>query len=429
MEHSQFIAALRRFAPYAHRHHGRTFVIDLPGEVMASADAASTLFDIALLRSLGVRVVLVHGARPQIDAHLAADGKDCPVVDGLRVTTAESLDAVKAAVGRVRMDIEALLSTSLASGPMSGARIEVASGNWVTARPVGVRGGTDFQHTGEVRRINTAAIEAALQRGAVALLSPSGYSPTGETFNLLAEDVAQSVATALGADKLVFLTHGVEPEPASQLSLAVARERLAGSDAIHRQAALKAAESGVARVHLVAADSDGGLLAELYTRDGFGLMIAADTYDETRPARIDDIGGILKLIEPLEAAGALVPRSREQLELEIDHYMVMDRDDTVLACCALVPFPKAQAGEIACVAVHGDYRGQGRAEALLASVEHRAEALGLHTLFALTTHTPHWFVERGFAVAQPDDLPIERQRAYNAQRGSKVLIKTLADPA
>ncbi|MBR9812461.1 amino-acid N-acetyltransferase [bacterium] len=425
MEHAQFTAALRRFAPYAHRHHGATFVVALPGEVVASAEAAASLFDIALLRSLGVRVVLVHGARPQIDARLAADKLDCPVVDGLRVTTLEALSAVKAAIGSVRMDIEALLSTGLASGPMSGARIEVASGNWVTARPLGVRSGTDYQHTGEVRRINTKALNAALDRGAIVLLSPSGYSPTGETFNLLGEEVAQSAATALGADKLVYLTHGVEPEPASQITLVQARERLADSTELHRQAALRASESGVARVHLVAADVDGGLLAELYTRDGFGLMIAGDTYDETRPATIDDVGGILKLIEPLEQAGALVPRSREQLELEIDQYLVMARDDTIIACCALVPFKAAEAGEVACVAVHPDYRGQSRAEVLLEQVELRAAQSGLRTLFALTTHTPHWFIERGFAVAQADELPIERQRAYNAQRGSKVLIKAL----
>ena len=432
------VAALRASAPYVHAHRERTFVIHLPGEAAASPAFADLVYDIALLASLGVRLVIVFGARPQIDAALSRDGIATRFVDGVRVTDAAALGCVKEAVGSLQMDLEALLSTSLASTPMGGARIATVSGNLVTARPVGIAGGVDHGHTGEVRRVDVASINAHLERGAIVLLSCIGYSPSGEIFNLHAEEVATATATALAADKFVVMHPGAAlherfADTPAELSPQAARDLLAAADAAlepadraRLQAAIAACQAGVARAHLVSFDTDGALLRELYSRDGAGTMIAADNYDITRTATPEDLGGVLALIEPLAAAGVLVARSREQVELDIGRYIVMERDGLITACCALVPYPDEGVGELACVAVHPDYRGQDRAAQLLVEVERRAAREGLARIFVLTTKTPHWFIEHGFAQADLDALPLAKRTLYNYQRNSAVLIKRLA---
>ena len=435
--HADMVASLRASAPYVHAHRGRTFVIHVPGEAAASPAFADLIYDIALLASLGVRLVIVFGARPQIDAALADAGLETHFVDGVRVTDSAALACVKRAVGSLQMDIEALLSTSLASTPMGGARIVTASGNLVTARPVGIAGGIDHGHTGEVRRIDVASINAHLERGAIVLMSCVGYSPSGEIFNLYAEEVATATATALSADKFVVLHPGASlherfADTPAELDTHAARRLLAAeaaplqsADRARLQAAINACQAGVARAHLVSFDTDGALLRELYSRDGAGTMIAADTYDITRTASADDLGGVLALIEPLAEAGILVARSREQIELDIERYIVLERDGLITACCSLMPYADEGVGELACVAVHPDYRGQDRAERLLVEVERRARASGLTRIFVLTTKTPHWFVEHGFAPADLDALPLAKRALYNYQRNSAVLIKRL----
>lgn len=430
------VRALRSSAPYIHAHHGRTFVIAFGGEAARAPGFEALIYDIALLHSLGVRLVLVHGARPQIDETLAEAGIDTPMVEGVRVTGVEALPCVKRAVGSLRMDIEALLSTGLASTPMGGARLRVAGGNLVTAKPLGVVHGVDHQHTGEVRRVDTDALRAHLDRGHIVLLSPVGYSPTGEIFNLFHEEVATATAAALHADKLVLLHAGIElhqrcADVPAQLTLHEAEplltggETLAAADRARLDAAVQACRQGVTRAHLVSFEDDGALLRELYSRDGAGTLIAADTYDTVRQASAEDAGGLLALIRPLEAAGVLAPRSREQLELEIEHYTVLVRDGLITACCALMPYPDEAVGELACVAVHPDYRKQGRAEQLLRTVEQRARTLELKRLFALTTKAGHWFVEHGFTQGDLAELPLDRRRLYNYQRNSAVYIKSL----
>ncbi|NGY04601.1 amino-acid N-acetyltransferase [Solimonas terrae] len=439
MNPSDFVSVLRGCAPYVHAHNGRVFVIAFGGEAAERADFDSLIYDVALLHSLGVKLILVHGIRPQIDTRLRAQGLAPQFVDNLRVTDRAALECVKAAAGSVRMDIEARLSTSLVSTPMGGARLRVAGGNWITARPVGVRSGVDHQFTGEVRRVDTETITQVLAQDRIALLSPIGYSPTGETFNLRAEDLATAVAVAMGADKLVFVTPTSPMQwglaegtgDAGQLSWAegehlLDRDALSPIDRSYLQAALAATKGGVKRIHLVGHD-DGALLRELYTRDGVGLMLYSDAdYEATRDATIEDVGGVLALIQPLEQQNVLVPRSREQLELDIQQFNVIVRDGLVIACCALFPFPQNGMGELACVAVHPDYQRAGRAAALLKRVENEARALGLKQLFSLTTHTPHWFIEHGFRKAAPDELPVQKQRIYNYQRNSLVLVKDLS---
>lgn len=429
------VAWFRRAAPYIHAHRGRVFVIAVGGEAIASRTFANLIHDIALLHALGVRIVLVHGARPQIDARLAAMNLKPRYAQGLRVTDAPALEAVKAAVGALRIDIEALLTTGVPNTPMAGARVRVASGNFVVAQPRGVRHGVDFEHTGEVRRVEAAAIRQHLEHKEIVLLSPLGYSPTGETFNLSNEDVATAAAIALRADKLVFLTETrltdakgravTQLSPADADAMLAAKKGPAASLAPALRGAMQACRNAVARAHLVPRALDGGLLIELYTRDGVGTLVTAQGYESLRPAIIEDAGGILELIAPLEASGALVRRSREQLELEIAHFEIIERDGMVIGCAALYPFASDGVGELACLAIHPDYRGEGRGDALLRRMEERAAEQKLRRIFVLTTQTAHWFREHGFTAGDVTKLPVERQSLYNWQRNSKIFFKKI----
>ncbi|MFA7620004.1 MAG: amino-acid N-acetyltransferase [Thiohalomonadaceae bacterium] len=431
-----FVRWFRNSAPYINAFRGRTFVIALGGEMLRDAQIAGLVHDLALLHSLGVRLVLVHGARPQIEERLRARGAEIRYVNGLRLTDATALACVKEAAGLVRIEIEALLSMGLANSPMAGAEIRVSAGNYVTAQPLGVRDGVDYQHTGEVRSVDAPAIARALDARALVLLSPIGYSPTGEVFNLSAEDVATAAAVHLQADKLIYLVDGAgvldeqgellrELAPAEAEMLLKTREL---SRPIERglASAVHATRKGVRRVHLIDRHVDGSLLLELFTRDGIGTLVTGEAYEGTRQATIADVGGILELIRPLEEEGMLVRRSRELLEMEIDHFVVVERDGAIIACTALYPFPEEQVGEVACMAVHPDYRSQRRGDALLKYVERQARGLGIQRLFVLTTRTAHWFQERGFIAGDIQDLPVKKQAMYNYQRRSKVFIKPLS---
>ncbi|MGA7980272.1 MAG: amino-acid N-acetyltransferase [Chromatiaceae bacterium] len=431
-----FVGWFRQATPYVHAHRGRTFVIAFGGEAVSDVRFPNLVHDLALLHGLGIRLVLVHGARPQIEERLAQRGAALRYVSGLRITDDEALACVKEAAGVVRVEIEALLSLGLANSPMAGVRIPVASGNFVTAKPLGVIDGIDYQHTGVVRRIDCQSLQQRLDDGAIALMPPIGYSPTGEVFNLGAADVARSAAIALGADKLIFLleesglTDGTGAVVSNVLSgdvdaLLNASPAMPEDVAQSLRAGADACIQGVQRVHLISRRTDGALLRELFTRDGIGTLITGLPYEELRPARIDDMGGILELLRPLEERGVLVRRSRERLEPEIGHFYLMERDGMVIACTALYPYTADGMGELACLAVHPDYRNRGRGDKLLEQMASIARKRGIGQLFVLTTQTAHWFLERGFVAASLADLPMKKQALYNYRRNSKVFIKAL----
>lgn len=431
-----YVDWFRQSSPYIRTHRGRTMVITFGGEALEETGFPHLVHDIALLNSLGIRLVLVHGARPQIEARLRHRGLKIRYHNGLRVTDDDALACVKEAAANVRLETEALLSSGGSTLPIAGARVRVVSGNFVTASPIGVRDGVDFGHTGEVRGIDTAGIERQLDDGAIVLLSPLGYSLTGEVFNLSAEQIAGAVAIALKADKLVCLIEGegvVDRKGGreDQITLAEAdkllrsRRRLPGDVRGHLQQSVRACRSGVGRAHLVSRRVDGALLLELFSRDGIGTLVTDETYEGLRAATIEDVGGVLQLLEPLEQEGVLARRSRELLEQEIDHFMVIERDGAIIASAALYPYPKDRVGELACLVVDPGYRNTGRADALLDSIQRRAKRLGLRQLFVLTTHTAQWFRERGFEKARIGDLPVRRQKLYNYQRNSRVYLKRL----
>ncbi len=433
---ADFVHWFRNSAPYIRAFRGKTFVIVFGGEMLTDAQFPALVHDIGLLNTLGIKLVLVHGARPQIEKRLQEKNAELRYVNGLRITDAAALNGVIEAAGSVRVEIEAQLSMGLTNTPDGKADIRVISGNFVTAQPLGVRDGVDYQHTGEVRRIDRHAILRYLDDGCLVLLSPMGYSPTGEIYNLTAEDLATATAIQIKADKLIMLTDedgivGSKNKILRELTQSQAQEllqqpaKLKPAMQITLQHAIKACSLGVPRVHILNRHSDGALLQELFSRDGIGTLIAAYRFEDTRQASIEDIGGILELIAPLEQEGILVHRSRELLETEVDHFSVVERDGLIVACAALYPYPQDNAGELACLAVHKDYRDAGRGHALFDYVERSARQQKLTKLFVLTTRTADWFRERGFKPAELAALPMKKQGLYNYSRQSKVFIKEL----
>mgnify|MGYP005839643131 CR=1 FL=1 len=430
-----YVNWFRQSSPYINKHRGKTFVLTLPGEALAHPNFGHIIYDIALLKSLGVRLVVVHGARPQIDQRLEAEGLHSQFHRNLRITEAAHLPLVIQAIGQARIQMEAALSTGVPNSPMDGARMQVVSGNFVVAMPAGIIEGVDLEHTGGVRRINNTALISVLDQNALVLLSPMGYSSTGEVFNLSFTEVASQAAKAVSADKLISF---IEPQglfrPDGQLLRQIALQECRVFMQTHAESldpqlfqALEACYqtclAGVPRAQLVSYVTDGALLTELFTRDGQGTLLHSDNYEQLRTASIDDVGGILALIGPLENQGVLVRRSRELLETEIDRFQVLVKDGTIIGCAALYPFDEA--AELACMVIHPDYRRGGRASSLLQHMEQVAQQKGVKTLFSLTTQAAHWFIEQGFKEAKVDQLPVTRRQFYNYQRNSKVLIKSM----
>ena len=421
------IAWFRHTGPYIKAHRGRTFVIYLGNGALESAGHATLIHDLALLHSLGIKLVLVHATREAIDAALPTD-QQAQFHDGIRITDDLTLSLAIETAARQRVQLEQQLSMGLPNTPLTGARLRILGGNVVTAKPIGILDGVDYLHSGTVRRVDAEGVRGILDQDAIALLSPLGYSPAGEIFSVSASEVAEKVAVAIGADKLIFLDrqlglHAAGGELIRQCTIDSAWDLELGDVEQQRlrDSACRSCTNGVARSHLLSYEREGALLEELFTHDGSGTLIAQNPYEQARSADINDIASIVELIRPLEDSGALVKRSRERLEEEIGYFSILERDGRVLACAALYPYEAESVGEIACVATHPDYRGTGRARQLLDELIAEAKALSLTHVFVLTTQSTHWFLEQGFEAASLDDLPVEKQQLYNWQRNAAVL--------
>jgi len=433
---AQFVRWFREVAPYVHDFRGKTFVIAFGGELVSDGMLNTLVQDLSLLSALGVKLILVHGSRPQVNEQLKLKGYHTQFGRGTEPTSAEALECAKEAAGEIRLDIEAAFSQGLPNTPMSHAQIKVISGNFVTARPVGVIDGVDYKHAGRVRKIDTQVIKNMLDQGAIILLSPLGFSPTGEAFNLAMEDLATSAAVSLRAEKLIFLTQGrtvldedgsVDTELTREDADALlAQDTLDEDTTSFLRHASRAVKRGVARAHLVPYTLDGSVLLEIFTHDGVGTMVVEDTLDDLRPATIDDVGAIVQLIDPLEADGTLVPRGRAVVERDVEQFTVLEHDGVIYGCVSLMPYPDEQMAEMACLIVHPEWQGSGEGEMLLRHTESRARAMGVRRLFVLTTRTSHWFMKRGFVQGGVADLPKERQAHYNRSRNSLIFIKNLS---
>ena len=431
----QFVEWLRSVAPYIHAFRGKTFVVAFPGELVKAGALPVLAHDLSLLHALGIKVVIVHGSRPQVEEQLALRHCETKLHNGLRITSTTALECAKEAAGELRLDIEAAFSQGLPNTPMANAAIRVISGNFVTARPMGIIDGVDLELTGVTRKIAHEAIHPILHAGGLVMLSPLGFSPTGEVFNLAMEDVAVAAAIALRADKLIFISEtpmmqdqageDIHELSTHQAQVVLDSGCLPADSAFYLRHALQACVSGVPRAHIVPFATDGSVLLEVFTHDGVGTMVAAENLESLREASIEDVGGILRLIEPLEADGTMVKRGRELIEREIDYFSVIEHDGVIFGCAALYPFPAEKMAEMACLTVSPDSQAQGDGERLLKHMEYRARAAGFKNLFVLTTRAAHWFLKRGFVNATFDDLPKNRQNMYNWQRKSLVLIKKL----
>ncbi|PHM48640.1 amino-acid N-acetyltransferase [Xenorhabdus miraniensis] len=436
---TELVEIFRHSVPYINAHRGKTFVIMLGGEAIAHDNFSNIVNDIGLLHNLGIRLIVVYGARPQIEQNIAEHNHQPFYHKHTRVTDAKTLDLVKQAAGLLQLDITARLSMSLSNTPSQGAHINVVSGNFIIAQPLGVDDGVDYCHSGRIRRIDEDAINQQLDNNAIVLIGPVAVSVTGESFNLTTEEIATQLAIKLRAEKLIGFcsSQGVLDAEGNTLSEMFPNE---GENRLHElensddhysgtvrflRGAIKACRRGVRRSHLISYQENGSLIQELFSREGIGTQIVMERSEQIRRANINDIGGILELIRPLEQQGILVRRSREQLEMEVDKFMLIELDNVTIACAALYPYPDEKIGEMACVAVHPDYRNSSRGEILLNSIINQAKQTGLEKIFVLTTRSIHWFQERGFEPAGIETLPVEKQALYNYQRCSKILMLNL----
>ncbi|MEH8026283.1 amino-acid N-acetyltransferase [Gallibacterium anatis] len=440
MRSTELVQWFRQSTPYVTAHRNKTFVIMLDGNTTSSPNFSNIIDDISLLHSLGIKLVIVFGARKQINDALTLAHIAERYHKNIRVTDPQTLHLVKQVVGSLQFDITARLSLRMNNITHNGVP-NVVSGNFVIAQPLGVDDGVDYQLSGKVRKIDSEGIKQQLERNAIVVISPIGVSVTGETFNLAFEELAAQIAIKLKAEKVIGFCEkqGIIDENQqviADLTLLSAEEHLRqfiAKDAYHSsearflQTALEACRNGVKRAHLLSYLEDGSLLQELFSRDGIGTQISLESSEIVRIANIKDIPSLLALIHPLEQQGILVKRSREQLEMEIDHYTIIDRDGVIIACAALNPYFEEKMAEMACVAVHPDYRNSSRGDILLSHIQKRAIALGIKKLFVLTTRTVHWFQERGFEIANVEDLPQEKREKYNYQRRSKILIQPLEE--
>ena len=438
-----FVPWFRTVAPHIHAYHGKTFVVAIAGELIAAGKLASFAQDLAILQAMGIKIVLVHGFRPQVDEQLRSKGHASRYSHGMRITDAVALDSAQEAAGQLRFEIEAAFSQGLPNTPMANAIVRVVSGNFLTARPVGIVDGVDFMHSGVVRKVDAAAIRRAIDIGAMLLLSPFGFSPTGEAFNLTMEDVATSTAIALQADKLLFVTEvpGIHEDPADPRVAdrhrarpgrrrEAARRAAAAADqptdtAFYLRHCVRACRGGVERSHILpfAIDgvaADGGVHARRHRHDGRRREAREPAPGDRRRHRRRAAAD--RAVRARRHAGQARPDGNRARHRRLHRDRARRRDIRLRRALSL---SGSKTAEMAALTVSPQVQGQGDGERILKRVEQRAQALGLESIFVLTTRTMHWFIKRGFVQVDPDWLPEARKRKYNWDRRSQVFVKKL----
>lgn len=431
INHIQHAQWFRDSSPYINAHQGKIFVLHLPGEAVEHNNFRNIIKDILLLHSLGIKLILIHGAAKQIDRELDQANIQNQQHAHIRITSSEVLVIAKSVMGKIRFDIEAALSRGMVNAPAGIKEVFVSSGNFLKAKPIGILEGVDFHHTGHIRKVNTEALQQQLDARAIVLISPLGFSPSGEIFNINSAEVATEVASALPADKLIFFCkeHGIRDQKGLLVNELQLEDILDSQIENHSPLSFahKACSQNVDRCHLIGYGEDGALLEELFTRDGSGTQITRNSYEEIRKALPSDVGGIIELIRPLEDEGILKRRPRELIEAEIERFFVISRDGMIISCAAL--YPMGQDGELACLATHPDYRNSNRGERLLSAINTEAETLAYNKLIVLTTQSAHWFIERGFEEVSISTLSESLQSLYNLQRNSKLFTRAVKNLA
>lgn len=423
---ADYIRWFRRASPYIQAHCGSTFVVCIPGEGLNEPNIDYLVQDICLLHSLGIKIVICYGAKPQIDATLANNGITSQFYEGNRVSDQNTMHYITGVSGRLRALLEAQFSVYSKSLSHHGRELSVLSGNFVVAKSMGVLQGVDMMFTGNIHRVHGKTIENLLDNNHIVLIPNIGYSSTGQAYNLSHVESGRDVALALNADKLIVLHEEDYAAPLREYSAKTALMTPHDNRGYQQKFAVvaTAVDRGIKRGHLLPYTHKEGLLTELFTPIGYGTMISSSSSEVIRPATGKDIGSILNITEPLEKQGILVTRSRDYLEQTIDSFMVAEIDGTVVACVALIPY-ESNAGhidtaEFSCFVVRDYYRKTGIGKRLYSEAIKTAMEQGIKTLFALTTQTAHWFVDNGWQPIPPEDLPLEKAKTYSPSRNSKI---------
>ena len=420
---------LRGILQYIPRFRDKTFVIAADGAVVSHINFANLLLDIAVLRSLNIRVVLVHGAAEQI-AQLAEEQSLTPSnLDGTGITDDDTLKlALTAANGLTHEILEGFATNDL----------RAANANAVAAQPLGILAGTNHQNTGQVERIDTELLKTLLAQGITPVIPPLGFDGEGNTFRLNSDSVAHCVAEALQATKLIFIstTDGLQRDGAIvrqilstelQATLADEPDRIPKDHRSKARHAAEACTAGVPRVHLINGLVTEGLLAEVFSNEGIGTLVYANEYRQIRAAKKKDAASIHRLSREAMAEERLVARSEEAIEEMLEDYFLFEIDDNPIACVALHAHPKEGIGELAHLFVNPSHGNQGIGQRLVQYVEDKARESGLTKLVTLSTQSFAFFNNKlGFTEGELSDLPTTRQATYQEQgRNSKILVKEL----
>ncbi|HEY3761378.1 MAG TPA: amino-acid N-acetyltransferase [Verrucomicrobiae bacterium] len=420
---------LRGILQYIPQFREKTFVLAVDGVIVTDENFATLLLDVAVLRSLNIRVVLVHGASAQIQA--LADEKKMTASDltGAGITDAETLKIALTAANRLTHEILEGLSAN---------DLRAASTNVIIAHPMGIIQGVDHQFTGKVERVDTALLQTLLAQDVVPVIPPLGFDGDGKTYRVNSDGVAAAVADALKAIKLIFITSSdgliCQGQLIRQMLVAELEKLLQQNSAgfapeilSKAQHAAIACKAGIPRVHVINGKVDEGLLAEVFSNDGIGTLIYANEYQQIRPAKKKDIRAIQLLTKQAVEADELVKRTRTMIEKSLGDYYIFEIDKNPVACVALHLYPEQNKGELACLYVSASHENQGIGRKLIQFIENKAREMGLNELITLSTQAFTYFQSKGgFAEGTPDDLPPARREKYEQSgRNSKVLVKKL----
>jgi amino-acid N-acetyltransferase len=418
---------LRGILRYVPQFREKTFVVAVDGAIVEEESFGNILMDVAVLWSLNIRTVLVHGAAAQIRALADERVAEPSDLEGSGVTDAETLQLALTAANRLTHEI----LEGLRAADMRGA-----STNAVIAHPLGILKGVDHLFTGRVERIDVELLQTLLANGIVPVIPPLGMDGEGRTFRVNSDAVALEIAKALAAVKLVYLTSAeglfVDGSLARQLAVdeladALEKDAVAEAQVSKARHAVAACRSGVPRVHVIDGRVDEGLLAEAFSNEGIGTLVYANEYRQIRRARKRDVRSLLQLIQPSVDSEELLPRSRSEIESRLEDYYLLEVDRNPVACVALHVYAEERKGELACLRVRASHENQGIGRRMMQFAEDRAREAGLETLFALSTQAFNFFQSKGgFAEGTPQDLPPARRQAYEeSRRRSKVLVKDL----
>jgi len=424
---------LRGILRYIPSFREKTFIIAIDGAIVTDENFANILLDVAVLRSLNIRVVLVHGAAAQIKS-LAAEQKIQPTdLGGSGITDEQTLKLALTAANRLTHEILEGLSAN---------DLRAACTNAIIAHPLGIIQGVDHLLTGKVERVDTELLQTLLAQGIIPVVPPLGFDGDGKTYRVNSDSVALSVAEALKATKLIFITTQeglvyqgklIRQMIVAQLDSLLAKHKNefapeSFSKAQHASAACKA---NVQRVHIISGRVDEGLLAEVFSNEGIGTLIYANEYEQIRKALKKDLRAILKLTKPSMATDELAKRTRSTLEKQLGDFWIFEIDKNPVACVALHVYSEQNKGELACLYVNPSHENQGIGQKLIQFVENKARELNLSELLTLSTQAFTYFQSKaGFSEGTPDDLPVTRREKYDQSgRNSKVLVKKLAKAA